>query len=246
MNGLIHLNSNDPNKYGTIKFTSSLTQNREVMYRLNSLTTTASFSITTQEDWLEITRLSDDSTHKYCFSDRAEYDIDSLPATLNKILSVGEFPITVTAGEDGLLILSASDDFFIKDCTHRAKLILGLYHAKNFYSRECKFKCPSFPYLCYGNILYLTARTDAISIINARGNEESQSIIYKTNEVLYNGFPVNCKQPGTWFKIKINELQQMEFVLVDFMLEPVILHAPLFLTLEFSETPSIPIIHGHT
>ena len=242
MNGLIHLSSNDPYNYGTIKFTSSLTQTKSVMYRLNSLTTTASFSITTQDDWLEITKISDNSIHKYYFPDRAEYDMDSLPATLNKILSVGDFPLTVTTGEDGLLILSASDDFIISDCTHRVKLILGLYHAKKFNSSECKFKCPSFPYLCYGNILYLTARTDAISIINARGNEESQSIIYKTNEVLYNGFPVNCKQPGTWFKIKINELQKMEFILVDFMLEPVVLHAPLFITLEYCESP---IVYEH-
>ena len=243
MNGLIHLSSNRPEKYDSIKFTSSLTQNQTIMYRLLSLTTTASFSITTSDDYLEITRLSDGSNHRYYFSDRAEYNIETLATTLNKMFAVGAFQITASLGEDCLLRLSANEDFIIKNCTHRAKLILGLYHATQFRSSECVLKCPSVPYLCYGNILYLMARTDAISIINARGNEESQSIIYKTNEVLYNGFPVNCKQPGTWFKIKINELQQMEFILVDFMLEPVVLHAPLFITLEYCEGP---ITHEHT
>ena len=67
------------------------------------------------------------------------------------------------------------------------------------------------------------------------GHEETFSIIYKTNEYVFNGYQFVSSNRGNWFTIKSSQLQQLEFTLVDFMLEPIILHAPLYLTLEIRE-----------
>ena len=94
---------------------------------------------------------------------------------------------------------------------------------------------PSIPYRNFGNVLYLMARTDMIcSVNNKEGNEESLSIAYKTNEILYPGFPVMCKIPSQWSIINASQLNQLEFTLVDFQFHPVKLHSPLYITLELT------------
>lgn len=90
----------------------------------------------------------------------------------------------------------------------------------------------SVPYFNASPILYLLSRTDAICLTNARCTEESQSIVFKTHELFVNGYPFSSTNNGNWFKIKSSQLQQLKFTLVDFMLEPIILHAPLYITVE--------------
>ena len=91
---------------------------------------------------------------------------------------------------------------------------------------------PSVPYINYGNVLYLTARSDFVSVLNTNDKEEARSIAYKVNELLSSGYPINCQLPGQWSIIHSDQLNALEFQLVDFQLKPVILHAPLYLTLE--------------
>ena len=68
--------------------------------------------------------------------------------------------------------------------------------------------------------------------MNLNDKEIARSIAYKVNELLYPGYPINCKLPGNWSIIHSSQLSSLEFQLVDFNLHPVILHAPLYLTLE--------------
>ena len=98
---------------------------------------------------------------------------------------------------------------------------------------------PSVPYISFGNVLYLTARTDFVSVVNTEDKEITRSIAYKTNELLYPSYPITCKLPGSWSMIHSDQLSSLEFQLVDFMLEPVILHAPLYITLEIERLDNI-------
>ena len=81
-------------------------------------------------------------------------------------------------------------------------------------------------------MLYLTSKTDFITTLNLDNHEINRSICYKVNELLYPGIPVSCKLPGNWSIIHSDQLSSLEFQLVDFMLQPVKLHAPLYLTIE--------------
>ena len=230
---LCHLVSTDPDNYNTVKFTSSIGKiNDSILYRINSISFIASFSITTEEDYLLFASQGID--HTIHFKDKGRYD---LPYDL----SIDGF--TITMNDKGCLIFSASEDFIIKDATHNVKLLLGLYHsnlpiqAKAKITGEYEIEMPSIPYRSYGNVLYLMARTDMIcSVNNKEGKEESLSIAYKTNEILYPGFPVICKIPSQWSIIHSSQLNQLEFTLVDFQFQPVKLHSPLYITLEINSS----------
>ena len=243
---LCHLVSNDPDNYGTIRFTSSISKmNSNVMYRINSVSFIANFSITTNDDYMDI--IVDESGTSsivlhYQFKDHGKYDIDTLAYELNTLLNgtiLETMPITfdVTINDTGLLTIKADKEFEIVNASHNVRMILGLYHSTfPIKSIDKKINCNSIPYMSFGNVLYLTCRTDMICSVNSNnGNEETLSIAYKTNEILYPGFPVNCKIPGKWSVIHSSQLNQLEFTLVDFQFIPVKLHSPLYITIGLSD-----------
>lgn len=242
---IIHLTSNDPNDYAHLRIQTSIGKlHQTVRYRVVSVSTIASFSVTTPSDYLIIK--CEGVSMRFVFPEHGPYDVflaseivhvltldDSTfdPANPGQILPINY--IDITSDTKGLLRIEAEKDFELVDASHRAKMLLGLYHSKLPLRSENKMlQMESFPLACLGNILYLVPRTDAVCVTNARGREETHSIVYKLNEILYNGFPVISKTPGEWYTIQLNELQTMEFVLTDFMLEPVILHAPLNVSIE--------------
>ena len=241
---MYHLVSTNPNDYGTIRFRSSIgSMNSVVMYRIASLSTIASFSMTTPDDYLVIETTLDDEAVELTlrFQEHGAYDMRTLAHELNylfegQIASVDEsLPIQflITMDSTNRLIISANKEFVIKEASHRARLILGLYHDfLPMVSSNKKVYCSSVPYLCYGNVLYLTSKTDFITTLNLDNHEINRSICYKVNELLYPGIPVSCKLPGNWSIIHSDVLATLEFQLVDFMLQPVKLHAPLFITIE--------------
>ena len=230
---LVHLVSTDPNNYSTIKFTSSIGKmNTPVMYRINSLSFIANFSITTEDDYLVIQ--SQQQTINITFQDKGKYE---LVYDLNQVLTNNQIEgYTFSMNDRGQLVLTGSQEFSIINASHNVKLLLGLYHCTLPIASNTKIlTMPSIPYRSYGNVLYLTARTDMIcSVNNKDGDEESLSIAYKTNEILYPGFPVMCKIPNQWSIINSSQLNQLEFTLVDFQFKPVKLHSPLYITLELN------------
>ena len=138
------------------------------------------------------------------------------------------------------LIFTANKEFSIKEASHNVKLLLGLYHSTlPIHSSTKTIRMPSVPYISYGNVLYLTARTDFVSVVNTDEKEITRSIAYKTNEILYPGYPISCRIPGSWSMIHSDQLSSLEFRLVDFQLEPIVLHAPLYLTLEVERLDNI-------
>ena len=238
---LVHLVSTDPNNYSTIKFTSSIGKsNSPVMYRINSLSFIANFSITTNDDYLIIE--SGNQTYNIIFPDKGNYY--NIVYDLNQLFAAYEIEgYNFNTNDRGQLILEGPQEFSIINASHNVKLLLGLYHTTLPINSNPKINSetqhmitmPSIPYKSYGNVLYLTARTDMIcSVNNKDGNEESLSIAYKTNEILYPGFPVMCKIPNQWSIINTSQLNQLEFTLVDFQFNPVKLHSPLYITLELN------------
>ena len=241
---MYHLSSSNPDDYGTIKFRSSISSmNSMVMYRINSLSTIASFSITTPNDYLIIETTIDDEPYEmtFHFREQGQYELRRLGYELNNLFEgqlvpiVEELPIIITLSMDSTnrLLMSANKEFVIKDASYGAKLLLGLYHTSlPISSTQKQILMSSVLYISYGNILYLTARTDFVSVVNTDDKEITRSIAYKVNELLYPGYPINCKLPGNWSIIHSDQLSSLEFQLVDFQLNPVKLHAPLNITLE--------------
>ena len=241
---MFHLVSTDPTNYGTVKFRSSISSmNSIVMYRIQSLSTAASFSMTTPDDYLIIeTTLNDECIElTYHFQDHGAYDLRTLAYELNNLLEgqlvpVNEsLPIQLNVSMDSTnrLVISSDKEFSIIDASHGARLLLGLYHTTlPISSSQKQLTMSSIPYVSYGNVLYLIARTDFVSTLNIDEQEITRSIAYKVNEILYPSYPITCKLPGNWSIIQSDQLNSLEFQLVDFQLIPVKLHAPLYLTIE--------------
>ena len=268
-----HLVSNDPSNYGTIKFTSTIqTISNTVAYRINSLSTIASFSMTTPDDYLIIETTApepvkeeeqtneqtneEEQTNeqtneeeqepeliqlRFQFPEHGAYDMRTLAYTINTLMNGQLVPVkeglpidlVVDMDSTNRLVIYADKEFTIIEASYRVKLLLGLYDTQlPISSVQKQLVMPSVPYVSYGNVLYLTARTDFVSVLNKEDKEITWSIAYKINELLYPGYPIQSKLPGQWSIISADQLNTLEFQLVDFRLQPVVLHAPLCITLE--------------
>ena len=233
----VHLTSNDPNNYSSLKLNTSIGKSDEmVMYRVSQVSTIASFSITTQDDYVML-KDAENEIIEVRFDNHGPWDRYTLAVDLQKVFNNAvdgrSLKITVQENDRGLLLLTGNKNFEIIDASHKAKLLLGIYHSKlPIRSVGMTIAMESLPMTCLGNVLYVIARTDAVCMTNARGQEESMSIAFRINEVFYDGFPIVSRTEGDWFIIKSSELQRMEFALVDFQLEPVVLHAPLNMTIQ--------------
>ena len=235
---LFYIQSTDPSNYGTVKFsTNSLAGSKDLQYRINQLTTIASFLITTHDDYITFeiegpsgpgsSNLGEQIT--FNFEDRSFYDKDLLPSYLTSLFT--EF--NVSYNSSGTLTLSSQSQFRIIDASHRAKVLLGLYNTQLPTQPTLSYNIESIPYTCYGNNLYLQSRISNIVGFNDSMNKEIYiSVCYHIFEIFYPGAPIICRFPGSLIKIKPTDLTNLEFSLVDFQHEPVILKAPLIIALE--------------
>ena len=247
---MYYLVSNDKDNYGTVKFNSSIgTMSSMVAYRINALSTSACFSMTTTDDYLIIETMIENEPveiHLH-FQDKGSYEMRTLAYELNhlfegQLVPVNEsLPIELVISMDSTnrLIITGNKEFSILKASHRVKLLLGLYDTSlPIASSNKQIMVQSVPFLCYANVLYLTARTDFVSSLNINDKEITRSICYRINELLYPGVPVCCKIPGSWSIIHSDQLSSLEFTLCDYQLQPVILHSPLFITLEVQRLDS--------
>ena len=241
---LVHLSSYDESNYGHIKFISSLVSqtDKPIMYRINSLSTTAVFSYTTNEDYMKVIT-DEDIELTYTFHECRLIDNMDLVNDLNTLLSgalVGEsLPLTLSVAynDNGLLCFEGDRDFRIIDASHRVRLLFGLYNSSfPLISTDNVIEVQSAPICGLDNILYLTSKYDNVCITNAdKGKEEILSIAYKVNELIVQGFPINSKLPGLWNFVNSSQMNHLEFELVDFQFNPVVLHSPLHITLEIQQ-----------
>ena len=232
---LFYLQSTDPENYNTVKFSANPALGREpLLFRINQVNTFSSFLVTTSTDYIELTIGS--NTTKYYFPNKGDYDKDLIDKQVQKYLPSS---ITCYLNEFNTLTFKSSSKFSITDATHRVKLITGLYNTKipieatqssdgyNYITVN------SVPYSCLGNCLYLQSNVSSVAGFNDKTNKDVyRSVCYHINEMLIPGIPLISRIPGPKIKILPGDLTKLEFTLVDFQNEPVILKAPLRIVLE--------------
>ena len=237
---LFYLQSTDTDNYGTVKFYANPPLGKDpLLFRINQVNTVAAFMITTSEDYIEFEiggatpeGQPATQTKKVYFEDRSSYDKDDLPNIITKLTtSVG---ITVAYNNSNTFTISSTQPFTITDCSHRVKLLLGLYHMTLPLSSEGNsLVAKSVPYNCYGNCLYLRSRLSSIVGLNDKDNRDIYlSLCYNISEMFIPGVPIITRFPGNCTKINPSDLTNIEFTLVDFMNVPVVLKAPLRIVME--------------
>ena len=236
MSSLYYFSSTDPANYGTVygKITPLVAQ--PVQVRVSSIQYQANFSITTKEDYIEF-----DNEKKYYFNESGFYLVDYLPYVINRIV---DNTCEIELLDIGLLRIRSSTYQKITNASHRIKLLMGLYHTSFPIDISDWFVSPSVPLTNYGNMLFLTSNIPSIVGLSGKNKEEYRSIVYKGSDFLYPGIAVNSRTPGPIVVSKSDALSDLKFQLVDFMMEPVILHSSLYITFEvfysIIPTPMLP------
>lgn len=250
MTSLHYITSTDPSNYGSVKYSMTPTVSQPCQVRVSSIQYTANFSITTESDYIELgtaNGMGPIETERWFFSDCGAYYTETLPKVVEDITQNG---LTCELEESGLLHFYNQKEYVaITGASHRVKLLLGLYHC-NFpleIHSTMGVLAPSIPLVAYGNMLYLQSNLPSPVGVRSsdKNKEEYKSIVYKGSDFIYPGIPVNSRTPGPVIATKTDNLTDLEFTLVDFMMEPVILHSPLTITMEVfygvRPMPMIPI-----
>ena len=229
---LYYLQSDNPNKYETIKFSANPQLGKgKHHFRVLRASTIASFLITTNDDYIIFNVGGNDV--KITFNDCCKYDRYDLPKILNQYLH--NTGLTVYDNDEGTLTIESQYNFTIKEATHRVKLLFGLYHSSlPIDSQDKKITINSVPYVCYGNNLYVRSRVSSVVGFNNNESVCYTSICYHISEMFIPGVPIISRIPGNQFDINSYDLTNLEFTLVDFQNEPIKLKAPLNLTVEIN------------
>ena len=257
MTSLHYITSTNPANYGKVSYSATPTVSQPCQIRVSSIQYDAHFSITTKEDFVKLhvpvdTQPSGAVTKEYTtvyFPECGYYLKDLLPTLLSAVLNKSDSStstIEIKLNDRGLLEYKGAN-VEICDASHRAKLLMGLYHLPDEafpIDISNGYTAPSTPLTSFGNILYLESNLP--SPVGVRGTdknkEEYKSIVYKGSDYLYPGIPVNSRTPGPVIATKTEALTDLEFTLVDFQMYPVILHSPLTITLEvFYGIKAIPM-----
>ena len=219
--------SQDPENYGTVSINPVIPWNTfKVEYKVINVNTFSNFLITTSDDYIR-TASADGKVHsEYKFKDKSNYDLDELPTLISELTG-----LTVKINDAGVLEFSAgpSSDV-ITECSHRVKLLLGLYNMS--FPITLPAVASSTPMLNYGNLLYLKSIQGAsVGMILDQG-QASTPCIYRINSFLKSGLPLISDKKGDKIIVNAEAAKTISMQLVDFMYEPVILKSPMFVTLK--------------
>jgi hypothetical protein len=235
-----YLSSVGRDDYATLRFkTTPSTSKNDIRYRITNFNTIANINLTTDKDYVEfIFQQSQNVPHRFYFPNKSDYNIDRLVDDLNEI-ATGYFEFTLN--DNGTLKITGDFIFRFTYISPRVALIFGAtgdYSPSNTYMIE--YDMPIKPILSLGNILYLTSNNTSIVGVNKDGNELMMNLAYKYSGVIFNGFPLVSKRKGPWINCKTSDFFKLEFRLVDFNFEPVVLKNPLFITIEMEPNNSTP------
>ena len=224
--------SHDPDRYGTVSFCPTIPWNTSrVEYKVTNLNTYCNFLITTKDDYLIIEDKESQIRAHYNLTDRTSYDIDELPSMLTDMFS--DSGVTATMNECGCLVLTGTHEFKITECSHRVKLLLGLYNLKlPIESVNGTIVCSSTPQLTYANVLYLKSyQGNPVGLMINEQNYHAPCI-YRVNQFLKPGLPVISNVKGDRIIVNAEAAKNITMELVDFMYEPIVLKSPMFVTLK--------------
>ena len=227
---LFYLQSTNPNEYEKLTFSANPQLGKGKMYfKILQASTIANFMITTDDDYIVFEIGGERKTIK--FENNYKYDINELPKKIDGYLS--SIGLSCHSNEYGTLTITGNEEFKIVEITHRAKLLLGLYHSTiPIESQDKKIIISSVPYVCYGNNLYIRSRVSSIVGFNNCSHEAYTSICYHISEMFIPGIPIITRIPGQSVRVNSYDLTNLEFTLVDFQNEPIKLKAPLNLVVE--------------
>jgi hypothetical protein len=252
-----HLYSKDPKNYNTVIYGTQIEdrENKDIYYRIRNFTTFGNSTVLNTDDYMTIEYRAQISEFEYdwgifpyAFVDHGPFDHDSLADYIQNIMGLEgkindrgliefrKYRNVVVQDPDGLegetIVIKEPDVWYISEMSHRARLCFGFYHAKfPIESVNGCIKSPSIPFYNYSNVLYLMSNVGKLVGTNIVFDERRQ-IAYKSIEFMRLELPLICDKRGDWIKISANNFTHLEFVLCDFMFEPIIIHAPIHITLE--------------
>ena len=239
MTSLFYFASTDPDDYATVNFSISPTVSQPVQVRVSGIQYQANFSITTDDDYIEFAKGEEKTKIMFTETECGYYDINLLPYKLTELFK----DVNVSLLSTGMLKFETDVYKSITDTSHRVKLLLGLYHEQLPITINGTFTTRSVPLTNFGNILYLLGNIPCVVGLNntntdltlspkERNKEDYRSVCYKSSDFIYPGIPVNSRTPGPTVISRSDGLTNLKFELVDFQLQKVILHSPLYITFE--------------
>ena len=203
-----------------------------VKYYISSINTKANILITTKDDYLLFETTNGDI--KIQFENCYNYSMSSLTKYLNACQSIIKF----TNINNKTISINSTQIITLKEATHRAKLITGLYNTKEFTCEANEeIMVPDLPILDYANKLYLVSLQGMPMNSSIADKEYTPSVIANIDTMIIDGEPLMVNYDMTKpIKIKTNtdSLKYLEMRLVDFMFKPVILKSPLFITIKIN------------
>ena len=239
------LTSTNPSHYETIDVQILIPWKCEqVKYYVSNINTTSNFLLSTYEDYFVIEKIRNEvmdqgkppnvDVYTIYFENVTDYE-SSLTSVLNKLFEKAGIVMNATRNETGYLKLTSDTSFTITDATHRAKILLGLYHSElPISSNAGELISPSPPITNYANKLYLISLQGQAIHTTKNGMEYTPSIECSIDSVVKSGFPLikdfNINPIKT--VINVSDLYRSSMTLVDFQFEPVVLLSPLFVTLK--------------
>ena len=239
------LTSTNPSHYETIDVQILIPWKCEqVKYYVSNINTTSNFLLSTDEDYFVIEKLRDEvleqgkppnvDVYTIYFENVTDYE-SSLTSSLNKLFEKASVVMNASRNETGYLKLTSNTSFTITYATHRAKILLGLYHSElPISSNGGELISPSPPITNYANKLYLISlQGQAIHTVK-NGMEYTPSIACSIDSFVKSGLPLIKDFNINPIKTVINvaDLYRSSMTLVDFQFEPVVLLSPLFVTLK--------------
>ena len=228
------LTSTNPAHYETIDVQILIPWKCEqVKYYVSNINTTSNFLLSTEEDYFSIA-LNGSPEIKVYFQNVTDYE-STLIEELNKLFTRAMIDLQAERTDTGFLKLKSNTPFSITSATHRAKLLLGLYHTElPVSSSNNELVTPSPPITNYANKLYLVSlQGQAIHTVK-NGMEYTPSIACSIDSFVKSGLPLIKDFNINPIKTVINvaDLYRSSMTLVDFQFEPVVLLSPLFVTLK--------------
>ena len=199
----------------------------------------SNFLLTTDEDYFTIEH--EGQEYRFDFSNCMDYE-SSLTKTLTTFLeALPDITLSIDSRNRFKFVSQSNKSFKIIEATHRAKLLLGLYHTQlpiisnwDIETRLQAVIAPSPPITNYANKLYLVSlQGQAVHSIKD-GLEYTPSVACSIDSFVKSGLPLIKDFDLNPIKtvVQASDLSRSSMTLVDFQFEPVVLLSPLFITLK--------------
>lgn len=211
-----------------------------IKYYISSINTKANILLTTNNDYLIFETTNNDI--RIDFKEAYSYNLTQLVKYLNE----AQTTITFKNIDNRTLSLTAKEVVSLKDGSHKAKLITGLFNCKEFVieANEETF-VPDLPILDYANKFYLVSLQGQVIYSTANENEYNPSVLANIDTMILDNEPIIVNYENMKpIKIKANtdSLKFLELRLVDFLFQPITLKSPLFVSLKIKpSTESISV-----